>query len=224
MEATVKTLRVILLALTAACYYLWAGFALFANRRVFLETNFTIPQNEEWLVSGALWSLLVSTVLAVICLLVALVTFIHNRKATGLGDFLGVVPFFFKLLMIPYFVVTFAVGVFSSGFTALVNALFWWMGVPLGLAVVVGVAIALLTIVNYLALLATSAFAIAGILTDSRLLKVPFGLRVLFVILQLVFMVDVVSLPFIRRYLKHRRLSRLSGLPVSEVPGEPSSL
>jgi hypothetical protein len=157
-----------------------------------------------------LYLMLASVVLA---LFNGIAAIIYGRVRRKRGEMAGAgrVPFVFKIIMIPYFLLSILyIGVVAvSGYLASFIALFF-PKLPIISGIMAGVAVSvfllLLLVVCYLQIVATSVYSTSDILLTCRRLNIHRGLRALYIVLQFIPIADVISLPIITRYLNDRSL------------------
>ena len=112
-------------------------------------------------------------------------------------------PFALKLIMIPFFFINFALGSLLTGLLFFLPA---WL--------IVAALWCLQIVLSYLVLLSSSAYTIAGLVVQYRHRRLPLWHMIVHILLQLIFLTDVVSSILIhhkiRKAMKHTATNNAS--------------
>lgn len=169
----------------------------------------------EGTIDVAWLALLIGIFFALVCGIYAIAT--HRKVALNadLQKGLGVPIFFFKLSMLPFFALGTLIGIFLIFASGLLTLSIKLAGAGIVLGAMTPVYLLILTIINYLFVLATSAFSISAILIEYKKRSIKLPATVIFIILQLIPFVDIISyLPI----ALHFRSIRNGKTPPAGVP------
>ena len=164
---------------------------------LFNDTDFL-----NFVMTAGLGALALAFLVSIACIVVAFASLGSLTSRPDQQRGLGLQVFVCKLLMIPYFVVTFAYALLLAFASSLLTLSIHLasMGIIFGTMMVVLVPV--MSLVNYLFLMATSSFAISNIVLAYRKGLIVFSTAVVFVILQLFPIADVASYGFIVRHFR----------------------
>ena len=204
-----KTIRVILLTLTTLCAY---ALCFCVGWMVVVTVGQSSDQSDDTLdpLVQAIGYLTLATVVFVLLNAVLAIIYGVVRRKRDLADNIARrIPFVFKLILIPFFIVSIVLIGIVAFFGYLASSVLVFFPVaPLIAGAIAGAAVSVLLIVMllvcYLVMVSTSVHSTSDILYTCRKLNVHRGLRALYIILQYVPVADVVSLPIITSYLDHK--------------------
>ncbi|MDR1014904.1 MAG: hypothetical protein LBL86_08025 [Coriobacteriales bacterium] len=208
-----KTVRIALLTLTALCAY---GFYFCIGWYYFSGSHQEYAQSADSLnlVTSLIGYLMLASAVLALFNCVTAIMYGRARRKQSEPEGAGRAPFVFKVIMIPYFLLSIlCIGLVAlSGYLASFIALFF-PKLPIISGIVAGVAVSvflfLLLAVCYLQIVATSVHSTSDILLTCRRLNIHRGLRALYIVLQFIPIADVISLPIITRYLNDKSLLAL---------------
>lgn len=168
----------------------------------------------SFLMTAGVGALVLAFFVSIACIVVAFASLgpLASRPDQQRG--LGLQVFVCKLLMIPYFVVTFAYAFLFAFASSLLTLSIHLASLGIMFGAMMAVLIPIMSLVNYLFLLATSSFAVSNIVLAYRKGLIAFSTTVVFVILQLFPIADVASYGFIVKHLRtleSRAQSRAGG-------------
>lgn len=164
---------------------------------LFNDTDFM-----DFAITVGFGALALAFLVSIACIVVAFSSLKPLASRPDQQQGLGLQVFVCKLLVIPYFVVTFAYVLLLAFASSLLTLSIHLasMGIIFGTMMVVLVPV--MSLVNYLFLMATSSFAISNIVLAYRKGLIAFSTAVVFVILQLVPIADVASYGFIVKHFR----------------------
>lgn len=165
------------------------------------------------------WIILLTGILfALICGIYALAS---HRKAAACEELqkdLGLPIFFFKLALVPFFLLGTFLGIALMLANSLMTISLHLTSMGLILGAMTPFYLLALTVVSYLFILATSAFSISVMVIEYKKRTIKLPATIMFIMLQLVPVADVISYLPISLYFRSERKSRLASagtLPIN---------
>lgn len=178
---------------------------------VFLEDT------PEFVMTIGFGALVLAFFVSIACIVVAASSFGPLAARPDQQKGLGLQVFVCKLLMIPYFVVTFAFVLMLIFASSLLTISIHLASMGFLLGAMTAVIVPIMSVVNYLFLMATSSFAISNIALAYRKGLIGRSSAVIFIILQCVPVADVASYGFIVRHFRTKETAAQINVPIAPV-------
>lgn len=176
-----------------------------------------LEDTPEFVMTIGFGALVLAFFVSIACIVVAAASFGPLAVRPDQQKGLGLQVFVCKLLMIPYFIATFAFVLMLIFASSLLTISIHLASMGFLLGAMTAVIVPIMSVVNYLFLMATSSFAISNIALAYRKGIISRSSAVIFIILQCLPIADVASYGFIIRHFRTQENAVRQSVPAAPI-------